>query len=313
MTSASNDSPEMDQAAVSPQGQPSVPVCYRHPKRESYIRCTRCDRPICPECMIVASVGHQCPECVAEGRRSQRPALTHFGGSRAGMDGYVTKTLIFLNVAVFLVTLAMGGFALFGGGGTELHIWGAVNGPGYVINNRGEIFGLGAPGIDQGALWRLFTAMFLHYGILHLLLNMYALWVLGRSLEAALGPIRFGALYLLSGLGGNIACYVFSPTDLAAGASTAIYGLFAAYFLVLRRLGRDATSVMLVIAINVVLTFNIQGISIAGHMGGLVTGAICGLGLAYAPRQNRTLVQSAVLVGTFVALVVTTVAVLAAR
>ncbi|HEX6687022.1 MAG TPA: rhomboid family intramembrane serine protease [Candidatus Limnocylindrales bacterium] len=258
--------------------------------------------------MIVASVGHQCPECVAEGRRTQRPALTHFGGSQAGIEGYVTKALVFLNVAVFLVTLAMGGLSLFGGGITDLHVWGAVNGPGYVLSRDGQPIGLGAPGIDQGAIWRLFTAMFLHYGIIHLALNMYALWVLGRSLEAALGPIRFAALYLLAGFGGNVACYVFSPTSLSAGASTAIYGLFAAYFLVLRRLGRDATSVIPIILINVVLTFTVSGISIAGHMGGLVTGAVCGLGLAYAPRQNRTLVQTMVLGGTFFALVAITVA-----
>jgi membrane associated rhomboid family serine protease len=229
------------------------------------------------------------------------------------MEGYVTKTLIFLNVAVFLVSLLMGGFSLFGGGVTDLHIWGAVNGPGYVLNGQGSPIFLGAPGIDDGAVWRLVTAMFLHYGILHLALNMYALWMLGRSLEAALGPIRFGALYLLCGLGGNVACYVFSPAALSAGASTAIYGLFAAYFLVLKRLGRDATSVIPVIVINVVFTFTVSGISIAGHMGGLVTGAICGLGLAYAPRENRTLVQSAVLVGTLLALIAITVAVYALR
>jgi membrane associated rhomboid family serine protease len=263
--------------------------------------------------MVVASVGHQCPECVVEGRRTQRPVLTHFGGSRAGMHGYVTKAVVFVNIGVFLVSLLMGGFSLFGGGLTDLHIWGAVNGPGYVLGNDGQHIFLGAPGIDDGAFWRLFTAMFLHYGILHLALNMYALWVLGRSLEAALGPIRFAALYFLCGLGGNVACYVFSPAALSAGASTAIYGLFAAYFLVLKRLGRDATSVIPVIIINVVFTFTVSGISIAGHMGGLVTGAICGLGLAYAPRENRTLVQSAALAGTFLALVVITVAVFVLR
>lgn len=257
--------------------------------------------------MVVASVGHQCPECVAEGRRSQRPALTHFGGSAAGMNGYVTKVLIVLNIAVFLLTIAVGGLNLWGGV-TELHIWGAVNGPGYVINNDGQIIPLGVPGIEQGAFWRLFTAMFLHYGILHLLLNMYALWVLGRALEAALGPLRFAALYLLAGLGGDVAVYLFAPTTLAAGASTSIYGLFAAYFLVLRRLGRDASSVIPIIVINVVLTFTIPGISIAGHLGGLVAGAVVGLGLAYAPRQHRTLVQTLALTGSLVVLIGITLA-----
>jgi len=246
--------------------------------------------------MNVASVGHQCPECVAEGRRTQRTALTHFGGSAAGLNGYVTKALVGINVIVFLIGLAVAGNVM--ATQTDLHLWGGVIGPD-IDNGRGVVI---APGIDSGAYYRLITAMFLHYGWIHLLLNMYALYVLGRALEAALGPIRFGALYLLCGLGGNVACYIFAPNALSAGASTAIYGLFAAYFVVLRRLGRDASSVIPVIVINLVLTFTIPGISIAGHLGGLVTGAIAGAGLAYAPRQNRTLVQSLVLGLTFIGL-----------
>jgi membrane associated rhomboid family serine protease len=253
--------------------------------------------------MVVASVGHQCPECVAEGRRTQRAALTHFGGSSAGIHGYMTKALVAINVAVFVLGLALSGGRSLMGGITGLHWWGGVVGPDIVNDAHQRI----AMGIDSGAYYRLVTAMFLHYGIIHLVLNMYALYVLGRALEAALGPIRFGALYLLSGIGGNVACYVFAPNSLSAGASTAIYGLFAAYFVVLRRLGRDASSVIPVIVINLVLTFTIPGISIAGHLGGLVTGAIAGAGLAYAPKQNRTLVQAGVLGGTFLLLAVVTV------
>jgi membrane associated rhomboid family serine protease len=251
--------------------------------------------------MTVASVGHQCPECVAEGRRNQRTALTHFGGSAVGMQGYVTKALIAVNTAVFLLGLffARNLMATF----TQLHEWGAVIGPSFIQDDRGQTFMLSSPGVDDGGYYRLFTAMFLHYGWIHLVLNMYALYVLGRALEAALGPIRFLALYLLCGFGGNVAVYVFQPNSFAAGASTAIYGLFAAYFLILRRLGRDASSVIPIIVINIVLTFTIQGISIAGHLGGLVTGAVAGAGLAYAPRQNRTLIQALVLGGTFLVLV----------
>ncbi|WP_203915485.1 rhomboid family intramembrane serine protease [Rhizocola hellebori] len=288
--------------------EPSVPTCYRHPGRETYIRCTRCDRPICPDCMVVASVGHQCPECVAEGKRTQRQALTHFGGSAAGVHGYVTKALMALNVAVFLLVLVMTKGRALTGGITDLHIWGAVNGSGLVEANDGSLIPIGYGGVDGGEYYRLVTAMFLHYGIIHLALNMYALWVLGRSLEAALGPIRFGALYLLAGLGGNVACDLFAPDTLSAGASTAIYGLFSAYFLILRRLGRDASAVIPIIVINVVLTFTIPGISIAGHLGGLVTGAIVGAGLAYAPREHRTLVQTLVLVATFLGLMAITLA-----
>lgn len=289
-------------------GQPSVPYCYRHPGRETYIRCTRCDRPICPDCMVVASVGHQCPECVAEGRKTVRPALTHFGGSQAGVHGYVTKALLGINVLVFLLTLALTGGRALMGGISELHVWGAVNGSGEVIGRDGTMIPIGYPGIDGGDYYRLLTAMFLHYGIIHLLLNMYALYILGRSLEAALGPVRFAALYLIAGLGGNVAAYIFAPNALSAGASTAIYGLFAAYFLILKRLGRDASSVIPIILINVVLTFTIPGISIAGHLGGLVTGAIAGAGLAYAPREHRTLIQTVVLAGTVLALLGVTLA-----
>lgn len=254
--------------------------------------------------MVVASVGHQCPECVAEGRRTQRPALTHFGGSSLGMHGYVTKALIAINVGVFVLALALTGGRSLMGGITNLHWWGGVIGPD-IENQAGQIV---AVGIDNGGYYRLITAMFLHYGVIHLLLNMYALYVLGRALEAALGPARFAALYLIAGIGGNVACYVFTPNALSAGASTAIYGLFAAYFVVLKRLGRDASSVIPVIVINVVLTFTIPGISIAGHLGGLVTGAIAGAGLAYAPRQNRTLVQSLILGATLAGLVAVTFA-----
>src|SRR5207253_825925 len=152
---------------------PAVPVCYRHPGRETYVRCTRCDRPICPDCMTEASVGHQCPECVAQGRRTTAPARTTFGGSRAGYAGYVTTTIIVINIGVMLLGAAMsGGAALFGGGlfgsVTRLHLLGAVIGPDIRIDPNGfippgtqpgEVF----TGIDHGAVYRLVTAMFIHY------------------------------------------------------------------------------------------------------------------------------------------------------
>lgn len=231
----------------------------------------------------------------------------------AGQSGYVTKALLFLNIAVFVISGLLGGSETFLSGGSELHLWGAVNGPGYIEGREGQIFLLPYPGIEEGGYYRLLTAMFLHYGIIHLAVNMYALWVLGRSLESVLGPIRFAALYLIAGIGGNVAAFVAQPTTLTAGASTSIYGLFAAYFLVLRRLGRDATSVIPIIVINIILTFTIPGISIAGHLGGLAAGAACGLGLAYAPRRNRTLIQSLVLAATFVVLMLITFVVSATR
>ncbi len=269
--------------------------------------------------MTSASVGFQCPECVHEGRRTQRPARTAFGGSRAGYAGYVTAALIGLNALVMLIGVVMvGAPALIGRGlfsdVTRLQLVLGQFGPDLGIGPdfvpAGTTVGEQFTGIDNGAVYRLFTAMFVHYGILHLLLNMWALWVLGRNLEAALGPLRFLALYLVAGLGGSVAALLFQPDNLTAGASGAIFGLFAALFIALRRLGRDTSSVLPVIIINLVLTFTIPGISIAGHLGGMAVGAIVGAGLAYAPRQGRTAVQVAVLTATTLILLLTTAVVI---
>ncbi|MFE9192103.1 rhomboid family intramembrane serine protease [Micromonospora sp. NPDC007208] len=279
------------------ESPPTTPVCYRHPGRETYVRCSRCDRPICPDCMRDASVGHQCPECVNEGRRSVRPARTAFGGGTAGRHGYVTKALIAVNVLFLLLSIASarGGDAAVGGSGfgglmggsTPLTEWGAVLGRAYLSD-----YTLG--GIAEGQWYRLVTAMFLHYGVLHLLLNMWALWVLGRSLEANLGRVRFAALYLIAGLGGNVAAYLFSsPRAATVGASTAVFGLFAALIIIERRLGRDISRIIPILVINLVFTLAVPGISIPGHLGGLVVGALMALVLAYAPRSRRTLVQAA--------------------
>lgn len=291
----------------------TVPVCYRHSSRETYVRCARCERPICPDCMNEASIGHQCPECVAQGRRSTRPALTAFGGTGAGRAGYVTRGLIAINVAVMILSMATGGLRSAAGGGlggllgssTPLTEWGAVIG----FATYGPPGDVALHGIASGEWYRLITAMFLHYGILHLAMNMYALWILGRNLEAALGPVRFLALYLLAGLGGNVAAFVFTaPNSATAGASTAVFGLFAGIFVLLRKLGQSTSQILPVIIINVVFTFAVPSISVAGHLGGLVIGAVVAAIIAYAPRANRTVVQavgsSAVLVALLVLAVV---------
>jgi membrane associated rhomboid family serine protease len=248
-----------------------------------------------------AAVGFHCPECVAQARRSARVPRTVFGGTLAGHDGNVTKILIGANVAVMLLAAATAGVnaanALVGSA-TPLHIWGAVVGLGRV-GETGPVIG-----VATGEYWRLFTAMFLQFGVIHLLFNMWALWLLGQHLEQVLGPARFLALYLISGIGGNVAAYVFQPFALTAGASGAIFGLFAALFVVNRRLGRDNRGLIMLIVINLLMVFVIPRISLAGHAGGLITGGLVMLGFAYAPRGQRTPVQVA---GAVMVLVLLTV------
>lgn len=283
---------------VGPNG---LPFCYRHPLRETGVRCVRCDRPICPDCMRPGSVGFQCPDDVKAGRIVTR---TSVGApvSRATQP-IVTWTLIGLNVAAYLVT--------------------AVQSPrGFTENQAAKLFANwvlqpyavahGANGSPQ--LYRLVTSGFLHLGLAHLALNMLALYFLGPPLERLLGWWRFGALYGLALLGGSTAVYVFDTRYVAvAGASGAIYGLFAAVLLMARRLGADMRSLVIVIAANFAFTFAISGVSKLGHIGGFVIGALVAIALSgltlpgrQAPARVRTVVQAAGLMGILTVMVVAT-------
>jgi membrane associated rhomboid family serine protease len=207
-------------------------------------------------------------------------------------------------VAVAAAVSVSGNQALYGGG------LGGLMGGTTPVHLDGALV---VPWVADGEYYRLITSMFLHYGLLHLGMNMWALWVLGRSLEVALGPLRFLALYLLSGLGGSVAIYLFTdaytyPPTQTSGASGAIFGLFAALFVVLRRMGRDSSSVVPILLINLVITFTVPGISIAGHLGGMVTGAVVAAGLAYPSRKLRTPAQVIVCVGVLTLLCVATIA-----
>ncbi|TQS41440.1 rhomboid family intramembrane serine protease [Cryptosporangium phraense] len=288
----------------------ATPVCYRHPDRGTYVTCVRCDRPICPDCMNPASVGFQCPECVREGRRTTIPARTVFGGNLSGEQGTVTRALIGINIAAWLLTVVaavltsevsvreLGRFVIFGGV-TGVTDWGAAV-PAY------SYFGGATGGIAAGEFWRLFTADFLHYGLIHLAFNMYALWILGRECERLLGRGRFLALYLFAGVGGSVAVYLFSPlNEASAGASASIFGLLGAMFFFLRRLRADPRGLVFLIILNFSLSFVVANISIWGHIGGFVVGAAVGALMAYLPAgPNRARLQLIGLVGVGVALTV---------
>jgi membrane associated rhomboid family serine protease len=263
-----------------PAGTPDgveATTCYRHPQREAHVRCTRCNRRICPDCMIEASVGFQCPECVREGNATVRTARTTLGGRISDDSGYVTKVLIGINVLVFFAQQASTSF--------ESHL--------VLIGNAFDPATGQQIGVADGEYYRLLTAAFMHGSFLHIAFNMYALYLFGPPLEATLGRARFLALYLISALGGSAASYAFNaPNQASLGASGAVFGLFGAFLIVNRRFGRDNTSLLVLIGINLAIAFVPNtNIDWRAHVGGLVTGALVAAAFAYAPRKHRTLVQ----------------------
>src|SRR4051794_38651360 len=290
--------------STDPAQAPEAPTCYRHPGRETYVRCTRCDRPICPDCMRDAAVGHQCVECVRTGNRTVRQSRTVFGG-RVNSRPVVTMTLIGINLLFYVGELMSATFV------DRFQMIGLIGPKGFPL-----------AGVADGEWYRLITAAFLHlpprggtFGITHILFNMWALWVVGPQLERVLGRLRYTVLYLLSALGGNVLLYLVDPHQAAVGASGAIFGLFAAFFVVGRKLGADTRGIAFLILINLMFTFTFSGISWEGHVGGLITGAILAAAFAYAPRGRQQAVQvgaSAVVAAVLVILTVIQTTVLSA-
>jgi membrane associated rhomboid family serine protease len=277
-----------------------VPVCYRHTDRESHIRCQRCDRPICPDCMRPAAVGFQCPECVREGTRSTRQARTAYGGQRTGNPALTSQVIIAVNVAVWVAILATGA-----GASRLVDVLALL--PVGAFSPRSGVF---VPGVADGAPWQLVTSIFTHVELVHIGFNMLALWVLGPGLEAAVGRARFLALYLVSGLAGSASVMWFSaPNSQTLGASGAIFGLMGALLVIAVKVGGDVRGILTWIAINFVITFLFAGyISWQGHLGGFVAGVVTAGALAFAPRRRRTLWQGAGIGVVALAVVLATVA-----
>jgi len=243
-------------SAAWPPPTPEVatqPPCYRHPKAPAPVTCTRCDRPICTDCMVSAPVGWQCPECL-KGAPAVRRMRDVQGGAfgLAGGTPYVTYTLIALCVAAYA--------------GQQVSD----------LTSRGQIV---AAEVAQGEVWRVVTSGFLHAGLIHLLFNMLILFQLGSTLEARLGKARFIGIYAFSLIGGSIGVMLLQPpTTPAVGASGAVFGLMGAVVVQARR-GRSPieSSVGGLLVINLVITFVLPGIAIGGHLGGLVAGVVGGL------------------------------------
>lgn len=262
--------------------------CYRHPDRQSFVLCQRCGRTICGECQTPAPVGVICPECMREQRATAprtKPAVLTRARSAAGRGApVVTYSLIGITVAVYLLQLV----------------------PGLAITDRLLYAGVySIPGNFEP--WRMVTSVFVHSTglIFHVLLNMYTLWIFGQLLEGLLGRWRFLSLYLISGLAGSVGVlWLGDPRTGVVGASGAIFGLLGAFLVIQRRLGGDATQLLILLGINLVIGF-IPGFNIAwqAHLGGLVGGALVGLIFVETRKRDQRGLQAGLLVALTVVLI----------
>ncbi|TFC99099.1 rhomboid family intramembrane serine protease [Cryobacterium sandaracinum] len=256
--------------------------CYRHPGRQSYILCQRCGRTICPDCQTQGAVGVICPECMNEQRRNAprtKPAIL----TRLKSTSHpVTTVIIGVTLAIYLLQF------ILGAGFTSLLWYAGV---------------YSSPGSFEP--WRLLTSVLVHGSIFHVLLNMYTLWIFGQILEGMLGRGRFLALYVLSGLAGSLGVLFLSdPRIPVVGASGAIFGLMGAFLIIQRRLGGNATQLLILVGINLVIGF-LPGLNVAwqAHVGGLIAGAVVGLIFVQTRRIKQQRLQT-VLITTFGAFLV---------
>lgn len=245
-------------------------MCPRHPQRVAYVRCQRCDRPVCPDCQVPSAVGVRCVDCAHQAKAARRPSRTVMGG--LPVEGAsITLGFVGLCVVVFLLqqfpNLSLTGRMAFN------------------------------PALADTEPWRFLTTAFLHGSLMHLAFNMLALWMVGGQLEQVLGRWRYLTVLVLSALGGSTMIYVLaSPgadswTTWTVGASGAVFGLFATLLVVQRRFGRDTSGVLLLIGLNLGLSFLGANISWQGHLGGMLTGAAVAAVFAWAPRGKRTKVS----------------------
>jgi membrane associated rhomboid family serine protease len=253
---------------MTPGSGDNVLRCYRHPDRETGVSCSECGRGICPDCMTFGPVGIRCPDHSGRARGPARVVQTVQRRSTA-RPGIVTTTLIAINVGIYLLQLAGGA---------------PINASTGWIYDHGALYG---PLVAQGDWYRLLTAAFLHYGPIHLGMNMLALWWIGRPLEDYLGPVRYLLLYIVSGLAGSAGALIANPTAVTVGASGAIFGILGAAIVLERQhtyvLGGSALTLLIV---NIAFTFAVPGISIGGHLGGLAGGALCILALSRFGKGN---------------------------
>lgn len=238
--------------------QTQTMVCYRHPNHETAVTCSNCGRPICTECMVFAAVGIKCPECAGTPTGAKKAAVRARSFAGPGTDFIVTKVLIAVNVFVFLAQVIQSGS---------------------LTNPFGELFVRGAlygPAVANGDWYRLVSCAFLHGSILHIFFNMLMLWWFGRPLEHLLGRTRFVAIYFISILAGSAGALVLTPDRPTIGASGAVFGILGAGLILERsNINVFGGSALIIVILNLALSFTLNSVSIGGHVGGLIGGALC--------------------------------------
>jgi membrane associated rhomboid family serine protease len=254
--------------AMATPEQTQTQVCYRHPRAETAVSCSNCGRPICTDCMVFSAVGIKCPECAGTPTGAKKAATKVRTVAGQGTGFMVTNALIVVNVIAYLAQ---------------------ASGSGSFGNPAGEVFQKGylsAAAVADGEWWRLVTNEFLHINPLHLFFNMLMLWWFGRPLETLLGRGRFLAVYFLSVLAGSAGALLLSPDKATIGASGAVFGILGAGLVLERnRIDVFGGSALFIVLLNLSLTiwlgaFRDGNISIGGHVGGLIGGALTVLVLA---------------------------------
>jgi len=266
----------------------TVPVCYRHPDRQTYLSCSECGRHICPDCSYDAPVGQKCPECVRSAGAQRVVRARSITSKPSFQTSPVVFSLVAINVAIYLIGLVSPS--------TELEM----------LRN----YAAWSPAIEAGEWWRGLSAAFLHGGTMHIIFNMYFLYIFGPRLERQVGSVAFSGIYLASAAGGSLATYLFGPVNsLSVGASGALFGLFGAWlYAAYRQRGSAAGSAMFnqlgaILLINMALPLFIPNIDWRAHLGGLATGIVVAFlweqiaARRGNARQVRAVIAFAVLAG----------------
>jgi membrane associated rhomboid family serine protease len=266
-----------------PQAEIDSEFCYRHPDRQSFIHCQRCGRTICPQCQTQAAVGVQCPECVREGRAEVRASQGGMLGRLIprGSAPVVTYLLMALCAVIYLAQVFSGG--------ALTDAW--------VLQ----------PDLIASQPWRLITSAFLHANPIHILFNLYALYIFGPVLERFLGRVRYLALYLVGALGGSVGVVLVWQLALVTnnasatwldgllrpastlGASGAVFALMGALLVLRKSIGLQLNQILIVVVINLAFGFFVRGIAWQAHLGGLAVGAaIAAVYLVTRREQQRS-------------------------